>query len=390
MKNILLLFSLLSTLLSFGQVNTEYVSVDAKMANIPANATTSTTAIAKYIESNFKSDTDKIRAAFYWTASNIRYDLANMYTVKYNETREDKINSALKSKKGVCSHYAAIFNDLLEKMGIESYVIEGYNKQNGTVANLAHAWNATKIDNKWYVFDPTWGAGYVDKGQFFKKLNNSYFKADPTKIIASHIPFDYLWQFLNYPITNGEFYEGKIQANKSKKYFDFEKEIVKYNNLSQTDQLFESAQRIEKNGLKNALIVERYEGKKKQLVNLRKNNSIDKLNAIVSEMNESVAMLNDFIQYRNNKFKPTFSDEEINNMIQTPRQKLSKCQNDIYSVGDVGDENKSNLLSIKKSITTTLAQAEEHALFVKDYLSKSKLVRKTMFSKMSWFGIPLN
>ena len=390
MKNILLLFLLLSTLLSFGQVNTEYVSVDAKMANIPANATTSTTAIAKYIESNFKSDTDKIRAAFYWTASNIRYDLANMYTVKYNETREDKINTALKTKKGVCSHYAVIFNVLMEKMGIESYVIEGYNKQNGTVANLAHAWNAAKIDNKWYVFDATWGAGYVNKGQFFKKLNNSYFKAEPNKIIATHIPFDYLWQFLNYPITNGEFYEGKIQANKSKKYFDFEKEIVKYNNLSQTDQLFESAQRIEKNGLKNALIVERYEGKKKQLVNLRKNNSIDKLNAIVSEMNESVAMLNDFIQYRNNKFKPTFSDEEINNMIQTPRQKLSKCQNDIYSVGDVGDENKSNLLSIKKSITTTLAQAEEHALFVKDYLSKSKLVRKTMFSKMSWFGVPLN
>jgi hypothetical protein len=37
-----------------------------------------------------------------------------------------------------------------------------------------------------------------------------------------------------------------------------------------------------------------------------------------------------------------------------------------------------------------LAQAEEYELFVKDYLSKSKLVRKTMFTKVSWFGIPLN
>ena len=390
MKNFLVSFSLFFTLISFGQVNTQYALVDAKMAVIPATATTSTTAIANYIESNFKSETDKSRAAFYWTASNIRYDLANMYTVKYNETQEDKINTALKFKKGVCSHYALIFNDIVEKMGIESYVIEGYNKQNDKVTNLAHAWNAAKIDNKWYIFDSTWGAGYVNKGQFFKKLNNSYFKAEPNKIIATHIPFDYLWQFLNYPITNGEFYEGKIQVNKSKKYFDFEKEIGKYNTLPETDQLFESAQRIEKNGLKNALILERYEGKKKQLVNLRKNSNIDKLNAIVSEMNEAVSMLNDFIQYRNNKFKPTFSDEEISNMIQTPRQKLAKCQNDIYSVGDVGDQNKSNLSSIRKSISTNLAQAEEHALFVENYLSKSKLVRKTMFSKVSWFGVPLN
>ena len=390
MRITVLLLSLFFSFLSFGQVKTEYSYVDAKIATIPDYATTSTTSIANFIQSNFKSDSDRIRAAFYWTASNIRYDLKDMNVTRYSESREDKINRALKSKMGVCSHYASIFNELAEKMGIQSYVVEGYNKQNGKVTNLAHAWTAAKIDSKWYLFDPTWGAGYVNNGRFFKKFNNSYFKVEPSKIIATHIPFDYLWQFLNYPISNGEFYEGKIQVNKSKKYFDFEREIAKYNNLSQTDQLFESAQRIEKNGLKNALIIERYDGKKKQLVHSRKNTNIDKLNSIVSEMNEAVALLNDFIHYRNMQFKPTFSDVEINNMIQTPRQKLVKCQNDIYAIGDVGDENRSNLLVIKKSISTTLANAEEHALFVQNYLSKSKLVRKTMFSKMSWLGIPLN
>lgn len=384
MRITVLLLSLFFSFLSFGQVKTEYSYVDAKIATIPDYATTSTTSIANFIQSNFKSDSDRIRAAFYWTASNIRYDLKDMNVTRYSESREDKINRALKSKMGVCSHYAAIFNELAEKMGIQSYVVEGYNKQNGKVTNLAHAWTAAKIDSKWYLFDPTWGAGYVNNGKFFKKLNNFYFKVEPSKIISTHMPFDYLWQFLNYPISNGEFYEGKIQVNKSKKYFDFEREIVRYNNLSQTDQLFESVQRIERNGLKNALILERYEGKKKQLVHSRKNTNIDKLNSIVSEMNEAVALLNDFIHYRNQQFKPTFSDDEINNMIQTPRQKLVKCQNDIYAIGDVGDENRSNLLVIKKSISITLAKAEEHALFVQNYLSKSKLVRKTMFSKPSW------
>jgi hypothetical protein len=77
-------------------------------------------------------------------------------------------------------------------------------------------------------------------------------------------------------------------------------------------------------------------------------------------------------------------------MIQKPKEKLLKCQNDIYTVGSTGTENAASLASIKKSIESNLAVAEEHALFVKNYLSKSKMVRKTMFSKATWFGIPLN
>jgi hypothetical protein len=44
-----------------------------------------------------------------------------------------------------------------------------------------------------------------------------------------------------------------------------------------------------------------------------------KLNAVVRELNEAVVLLNDFIHYRNNKFKPTFSDEETSRMIENQR-----------------------------------------------------------------------
>lgn len=204
------------------------------------------------------------------------------------------------------------------------------------------------------------------------------------------MPFDYMWQFLNYPVTNAEFYGGKIQLDKTKKYFDFEKEIALYDNASENDQLFESAARIEKNGFKNAMILEYYNLKKKQWNAVMQNAAVDKLNTIVAELNEAVLQLNDFIMYRNNKFKPAFSDEKISQMIQTPREKLAKCQNDIFKLVMVGSENTSNINSIKKNIAQNLILADEHASFVKEYLSKSKLVRKTMFSKISWFGIPLN
>jgi hypothetical protein len=390
MKNIFLVFTLLFCVLSFGQTNVGYAAIDKKIALIPQKATSSTEEIANYINANFKTENDKIRAAFYWTASNISYDVKNMFAVNFEETPQDRIAKTLKTRKGICGDYAAIFNEIAAFVGVKSVVISGYTKQNGKIDNLSHAWCAAKIDNKWYIFDPTWGSGSLINGNFVKKINEYYFKTEPSKIISSHIPFDYMWQFLNYPVTNTEFYEGKTQINKAKKYFDFEKEIAKQSSLSEIDQLFESAERIEKNGLKNSMIVEYYKNKKEHSTFLRQKANIEKLNGIVNEMNEAVVLLNDFIYYRNNKFKPTFPDDEITNMIQKPREKLIKCQNDIYTVGSTGTENKSNLSSIKKSIESNLALAEEHASFVKNYMSKSKMVRKTMFSKVSWLGIPLN
>lgn len=391
MKSTFLLFSFFCSFFILGQNKPmDYTLVDRRMNQIPSSSSTSTTGIAHYIQSNFKTETDKIRAVFYWTASTISYDIDNMFTASSTETSQEKIAKALRTKKGVCIHYAEVFHEIADLVGFQSYIIQGYTKQNGKIDRLSHAWCAAKIDNKWYVFDPTWGSGSIYNGVFVKKMNNSYFKVAPSKMISSHMPFDYLWQFLNYPITNQEFYEGKIQIDKTKKYFDFEGELAKYNNLSETDKLAETIQRMEKNGVKNALISERLEGKKKNLAYLRQSSNIDKLNAIVNDYNQAIAMLNDFIYYRNRKFKPTLADEEIRNMIQIPRDQLAKCQEAIYTVGNVGSENTSNLNSIKKGIIESLEKAEEHAQFVNQYLSKSKLARKTMFTKISWYGIPVN
>jgi hypothetical protein len=390
MKNYLFVFILLLSLFTYAQVDHQYALVDKKIALLPHNATITTHEIATYIESNFKTENEKIRAVFYWISSNISYDIENMFAVNFEETPQDRIAKTLKTKKGICADYAAIFNEIATIVGIKTVVISGYTKQYGKIADLSHAWCAAKIDNKWYVFDPTWGSGSLTNGRFVKKLNNYYFKSEPSKIISSHIPFDYLWQFLNYPITNAEFYEGKTQINKAKKYFDFEKEIAKQTGLSEMDQLFESALRIEKNGLKNGMILAYYENRRKHSAVLRENLNIEKLNSIVAEMNEAVLLFNDFIFYRNNKFKPILRDEEINAMVQKPRDKLIKCQKDIYTVGSIGTNNAAHLLSTKKSIESNLLLAEDQALFVKNYLSKSKLIRKSMFSKVSWMGIPLN
>jgi hypothetical protein len=385
MKNTYILLSLFLSVLSFGQNQTDYTLIDNQISKIPTSSCYSTKGIANYISSNFKTDNDKIRAIFYWTAFNISYDVNNTFTSNSLETSENKIKNILKTRKGVCSDYTEIFNDLANKVGIKTMIISGYTKQNGAIDTISHAWCAAKINNKWYLFDPTWGSGFVNNGRFSKKIDNSYFKVSPSQSISSHIPFDYLWQFLNYPITNQEFYEGKTQINKSKKYFDFESEIAKYESSSEIDKLYYSAERIEKNGVKNNLILERLKNKEKNISYLCQKTNVEKLTLIANDCNQAINLLNDFIYYRNKRFRPTLPDNEIKSMIETPKQKLIECQNALYNVGYVGNENSSSLASLKKSVNNALAQTEEHLLFVQKYLSKNNIARKVMFTKTTWY-----
>src|SRR5262249_15396535 len=150
-------------------------------------------------------------------------------------------------------NYAALFNDICSKSGVKSFMVEGYTKQNGFTDYIPHAWCAALVDSSWFLFDPTWGSGYVRNGKFVPKIDNSYFKVRPAVLIKSHMPFDYLWQFLNYPVTSQEFYEGKIQQNKSKEFFSYPDSISVYEKQSSVERLEASAARIEKNGVKNSM-----------------------------------------------------------------------------------------------------------------------------------------
>jgi hypothetical protein len=379
---------LMFTVVSFGQTKVNYKAIDKKMDAIPESFTKSTDSIAVYINDNFKTENDKIRAVFYWTASNITYDLENMYVVNYKETNEDRIVKTLKDRRGICYDFALVFNELAEAVGIKSVLISGYTKLNGRVGNLSHAWCAAKIDNKWYLFDPTWGTGYLisDNKNYTRNTNNSFFKIDPEIMILSHMPFDYLWQFIDYTVTNQEFIEGVYAGDDTKIKYDFVKEITRYEALSKANQFFESSERIKANGMKNQFIslayvnamngwnYEKYKEEDEKI-----NRAISKVNAIVKQYNEAITELNDFGNYRNKQFQPLASDEEIKRKIQEPRDALAKCKIDIRDIENIDIQNKANIDNLQNNISQSLIVAEEHLQFVNLYLSKPKPMRKAMF-----------
>lgn len=372
-----------------------YTAIDKKMLEIPASQTSSIKDIADYINANFTTQPEKVRAAFIWTASNIDYDVENMYAINFHEKRAEKIDKALKTHKGICENYAAIFNALCSNCGLRSYVIVGYNKWNGSATYIPHAWCAAVVDSQWYLFDPTWGAGYIQNEKFIHRINNDYFKALPTTLIRSHMPFDPLWELLNNPITNQEFYEGKTVGKAP--FFSFPDSIAVYDRLGETDQMEAAVRRIEQNGIKNGIIYDwlanlkrSIEINKQEAVINTQNEKINIYNDVVAEYNNGINDLNSFINYRNVQFTPKKTDPEIQAMMDTASNKLSRAKNRLDAIKDPHPSLATLITSLRKSIVDAMGVADEQQEFLKKYFSKPKLLRKSMFYKYTWMGIPIN
>ncbi len=366
------------------------LAIDKKALQLPDSLTKTTDQIANYIKSHFITDTEKSRAIFIWVASNIQYDIDNMFAINFYEKKEDKIAKPLKTRKGICENYASLFTDICIKSGLKSFVVEGYTKQNGFTDYIPHAWCAALIDSTWLLFDPTWGSGYVNGGKFLKKINNDYYKVNPSTLIKSHIPFDYLWQFLHYPVTNQEFYEGKTQQNKTKPFFNFNDTIQLYEKQNYLEQLISSSYRVEKNGVKNSLVFDRLQHLKLEIENYKQTKTVNIYNSAVMDYNDGINGLNDFIQYRNKQFTPKKTDTLIQAMIDVADGKFKEAKDKLGKITNP-DANSSNMIrQLTKSIDDASQQLKEQQDWLKLYFSKSKLSRKSMFYKVALFGIPLN
>jgi Transglutaminase-like superfamily len=379
MKFASFIFTLFFVLPILGQPKNEYASVDSRMAAIPDISAQSSASIARYIDSNFKKDEDKIRGVFYWVATNISYDVPKRFEKNNSETPQKRIENTIKSKKGVCMDYVLTFNEIASLLKIKCFFVGGYTKQNITINDLSHAWSAAKINNEWFVFDPTWGAGYVNNVTYTKKLNNYYFKMSPKESIKTHMPFDFLWQFSNYPVTFHDFNNGQLQENKSKPVFDYLEIIENQKNISYIDQLRTSIERTERNGAKNKLIDDYLENKKKELAVYYKNTDSVNLSKIVADFNRGIALFNDYVKYRNKQFKPNYADNEILYMIESPASIFEKCNKDLETLSKSESSDKNYITNLQKSISDISERVTKEKEFVVSYLKKSKADRPASF-----------
>ena len=84
-----------------------------------------------------------------YLVDNIEYDQT------YNSLGTYSIYGALINKKSVCEGYAKAFKYLLNSVGIDCEIVQG-EATNSKGESESHAWNAVKLNDKWYLVDVTW------------------------------------------------------------------------------------------------------------------------------------------------------------------------------------------------------------------------------------------
>ena len=183
---------------------TDFAKIDEHAFSIRYDGT-SVWELASLLSPYAKTEAEKARIIYSWIAHNISYDVPALLSGNYGDLTPEGV---LKTRKGVCSGYADLYKSLARAMGLDVTVIEGYSKGYSYVVGSTtsnHAWNAVKINNKWYLIDTTWGAGSVNNSQFNRKFNSYYFATPPEQFIIKHFPVEEKWQLVDKDYSRQQF-----------------------------------------------------------------------------------------------------------------------------------------------------------------------------------------
>lgn len=349
---------------------------DQLALEIPESAAATTGGISAYIKDNFKTDTERIRAIFVWVANNIDYDVDRLLS-KGNSTGRQPVEAVLETRKAVCGGYADLFNELCNQCSIKSMVISGYVKQNGVVVNsAAHAWNAVELDHSWYLFDPTWAAGYVNRNKFTKRFSEKYYRLTPADMIKDHMPFDPMYQFLDYPLNHREFVQGAADAGRKKELFNFTDSLKQYEQMSNNDRVIHELGRVQSIGIENDLIKERVD------LLSRRNEAINSKNSFelaVDLFNRATAFFNQYIDSKNKQFADVQKDKDLVRMLDSTTYYAGTAWSTLGGVVAKVAANRQALSSTYRAIEQLQNQVSKEKEFVETYIRTDKASRMRLF-----------
>ena len=263
---------------------------EINIRNIPLSETFSTQSLATFIRANYKTDKERFYAIHHWVARNIKYSKETLYELKHDSDNDTRIAEALKQRKGVCENFAAIFNDIAGKCGLTSFIVDGYTKQGGRLDRSGHNWCAVLLDNEWFLCDTTW-----DKDA---QSDYKYFLADPLNIIETHMPFDPMWQLLNFPIKHNEFI-GTALPDKKNDYFNFKDSIKAYNQLSYLEKLKTTVKRIGVIPVHNDLLKNQMAYLEMKISIVYEDQDMNLYNSAVNDFNIAIKAFNNFALLHN-------------------------------------------------------------------------------------------
>lgn len=360
----------------------KYANIDAAVLAIPEKYTRSVDSLAGYINRSFQGEEMKIRAVYIWMTHHLKYNVYTTFVSRHEVPDENKeMTHTLKVREGVCRQFAMLFKALVQKMGIPAYTVAGYNKSGKVLLPEPHEWCTAKIGNKWYLFDPTYGMGYIENYNFVSSPNTSFFKLSPGELISTHMPFDPLWQLLERPYSFPEFDSGIIDEQRKVPVFHVADSLAKYARQTHLQRLISANARVMANGRGNRLVEYFLQLTQANIQIARKGEVYSIYKQAVKLQNQAADLINLFIQYKNSAFHPEKEEWEVRHMVEEPEMMATQADSLIHTIREVPPQYGTGILNLRKSIMDLAAKVFQQKLFVEKYYATKPSERKSLFQK---------
>ena len=375
MKNLSIVLSFI--LISSRLFAADYSKIDEQSHYVPFQLTKPVD-IARYLTRNLYTEEDKLRAIFYWTANTIRFDVKQIPGPDYRymvSGERNFLKEVLDTHQGVCQHYAMLFDTLCHSVGIKSFFICGYTHQDKEIAPLSHAWNAVLIGGEYYCLDVTWSAGYIEDEKYRAEFHDDWYLIKPSKFIKTHVPFDPVWQLLEYPLTNDEILRGNFIDTKEKIKYNFTDSITALQKRDTLTSLITENLRIQQMGITNELINNYVYFNNQNIVQMR-------YNASVSCFNKAVQLYNQYVAAKNSQFnKTSIPEDEIKALLENAHKHTDNAHKYLKILLESNQRSHNNFNSLQSAIIHLKQELATEDEFVKRYIKTLKPLRMLLFTK---------
>jgi phage host-nuclease inhibitor protein Gam len=181
-----------------------------------------------------------------------------------------------------------------------------------------------------------------------------------------------MFQLLNYPLSFREFNKGSASINSNKSYFNFTDSLTAYEKLNPLNEYASSFARIEKNGTPNKMTNTKLSQLKMEIEIINQDKDSALYNNAVSDYNAAINTFNDFINYRNNQFKPVKTETEVQSMFNAIENYISSARKNLAEVNKSKAVLMLNTGDVEYAVNNLSTKVKEQQAFLRNYLSTSK------------------
>ena len=172
------------------------------VASIPESAKGSYKQVARYIGDRIVDPFERVKALHDFVVDRLTYDDATFEAYQRGDHENwpsQQAADVFAARTAVCEGYSRLLVAMGSELDIEiAYVVGRGGRDGWEVDGVDHAWNAVKLEGKWYLIDATWNDGQDN-------YDTAYLFTPPSLFRLDHLPEDERWQLHPEPMSVSDF-----------------------------------------------------------------------------------------------------------------------------------------------------------------------------------------